>query len=248
MDKSAMHLVNKGENNVEASFVLSERIKREMSIEEPLVHTEPRIKRRKHKKTALNYCLRFVAHVIIAIILSLILYFLQPSTEKFAEVDKCPICYGHSECHLIYSAKITKNRVLSRLRKFINAIFETNCKTEYSATLWDLKVILKRLAPASVIRAFDVNLCDSNELSALCTLNKEKHYHKIKRDIDFRKLIERDMNSEKSKLKLCPNMERLDLLFKNIHLKYRTIDNSSLLANIWTLIKINPEPLILQVQ
>ena len=170
-----------------------------------------------------KYCAMTGLILCISVVMSLIF---KISVNNLKEVEKCPICFGLSGCRFIDNNEITINH------KDINTLFTNlfGMKNVYYGKLKNVDVILKKLAHCSEFKAFDE------------TINKilKKKY------VDFQKLIERavnaDMRDTMSKLRLCPTVKHLNLLFSNILIK-----DGFMYEHLWTLIKINPEPLILQV-
>lgn len=74
--------------------------------------------------------------------------------------------------------------------------------------------------------------------------------------LDLRNAVERLLNESVNlndyRLRLCPSTEHVDILFSPVLPKSNNsnpakLGNDPFTANIWTLLLINPEPLLLQV-
>jgi len=97
------------------------------------------------------------------------------------------------------------------------------------------------------LKALDVTLCNELHLEYPCSNVSLDRY-----TTDFYDLIRKTITSDFSKddtsrLRFCPTIEHLDDLFYNVHLNNKHISPTQYLINLWTLVSINPEPLILQV-
>jgi len=108
------------------------------------------------------------------------------------------------------------------------------------------KVVLKKLAHPSELKALDVTLCNELHLGYPCSNVPLDRYTTDFYDL-IRKTITSDFSKDDSRLRFCPTIEHLDDLFYNVHLNNKHINPTQYLINLWTLISINPEPLILQV-
>ncbi|XP_033227159.1 divergent protein kinase domain 2A isoform X2 [Belonocnema kinseyi] len=148
------------------------------------------------------------------------------SINNLKETEKCPICFGLAACHFIDDNEITINH-RDMYALFTNAF---GVKNVYYGKLRNRDVVLKKLAHRSEFNAFD---------ESISKVVKEKYS-------DFQMLVQRaintDMNDTMSKLRLCPTVKHVNLLFNNVLSK-----EDFTYEHLWTLIKINPEPLILQI-
>jgi len=111
------------------------------------------------------------------------------------------------------------------------------------------KVVLKKLAHSSELNAFDAVLCEKLGSRSPCfDLSIDR------RTADFYLgLIEATIasdfsNDDSSRLRFCPTVRRLGDLLHDVQLNDEDVqDTTESLINLWTLVSVNPEPLILQV-
>lgn len=166
------------------------------------------------------------------------------SVTHLAEIHKCPACYGVSLCHNIHKVNLLwhdLNIILFYLFGDENVFFGT-----YNQN----KVVLKKLARSSELEAFDIAYCNKLQLEYPCSsVSKEKLNRHIPDFNDhIKKIITSDFSKDDSRrLRLCPTTQHIDDLFYNIYINYKHINPAEYLINLWTLVSINPEPLILQV-
>ncbi|KYM79291.1 PREDICTED: deleted in autism protein 1 homolog [Atta cephalotes] len=178
---------------------------------------------------------------ILALRINVILQSLYPSVTQLTELQKCPACYGISACHNIHKIDLLWNDV----NAIISHLF--GVKNVFFGIYNQSKVVLKKLAHSSELKALDVTLCNELHLGYPCSNVPLDRYK-----ADFYNLIRKIITSDFSKddtsrLRLCPTIRHLDDLFYNVHLNNKHIDPTQYLINLWTLVSINPEPLILQI-
>ncbi|KAL0115461.1 hypothetical protein PUN28_010769 [Cardiocondyla obscurior] len=173
---------------------------------------------------------------------NVILQSLYPSITQLTELPKCPACYGVSACHDIHKIDLIWddiNAIISHLFGVKNVFFGT-----YNQT----KVVLKKLAHSSELEAFDITLCDILHLGYPCSVFIPLDRYTAQFYDLIRKAITSDFSKDDtSRLRLCPTLSHLDDLFYNVHLNNKHINPTQYLINLWTLVSINPEPLILQI-
>lgn len=184
--------------------------------------------------------LLLVTICVLALRTDVILQDLYPSTVQLMELHKCPACYGVSACHNIHKIDLLWNDV----NAIISYLF--GVKNVFFGTYNQSKVVLKKLAHSSELKAFDVILCNKLHLEYPCSILPDRYI------LDFYDLIRKTIASDfsqddTSRLRLCPTLDHLDELFYNLHFNNKHINNTQYLINLWTLVSINPEPLILQV-
>lgn len=183
----------------------------------------------------------FIGICILASRINIIFQSLYPSVTQLTELHKCPACYGVSVCHDIHKVNLLWNNI----NAIISHLF--GVKNVFFGTYGQSKVVLKKLAHSSELKALDVALCSKLHLGYPCSNIPLDRYA-----ADFYDLIRKTITSDYSKddtsrLRLCPQIGHLDDLFYNVHLNNELIDPTQYLINLWTLVSINPEPLILQV-
>lgn len=185
--------------------------------------------------------LLLIAISIFALKINVILQNLYPSITQLTELQKCPACYGVSACHNIHKIDLLWNDV----NAIISHLF--GVKNVFFGTYNQSKVVLKKLAHSSELKALDITLCSKLHLGYPCSNVPLDRY-----TADFYNLIRKTITSDfsqddTSRLRLCPTIEHLDDLFYNVHLNNEHINPKQYLINLWTLVSINPEPLILQI-
>ncbi|XP_032689439.1 divergent protein kinase domain 2A-like [Odontomachus brunneus] len=169
--------------------------------------------------------------------------YLYPSVTQLAEIHKCPACYGASVCHNVHKINISW-----RISTILFYLYGT--ESVFFGAYNQNKVVLKKLAPPSELEAFDIVYCKKFYLEYPCSNVSKK---KLNRHIaDFNDLIKKIITSDfseddSSRLRLCPTTRHIDDLFHNIYLNYKHTNPIEYLINLWTLVSINPEPLILQI-
>lgn len=167
---------------------------------------------------------------------------LKPAVMPLTEVEKCPACYGNSICDKIVngSIKITPFGLYSAIAHLVGS------KNVFFGTMGDVKIVLKKLAHSYELQAFDDMICNNESLAGICSRRRYHKTHEV--NVDFRSLILKAVTSsflipDASSLRLCPTAKHIDKLFTNIYANDK--DNRDVYQ--WTLIKVNPEPLVLQV-
>lgn len=169
---------------------------------------------------------------------------LHPSVIQLAEIHKCPACYGVSVCHNVHKMNISWH--------FSTILFYLyGTESVFFGAYNQNKVVLKKLAQPSELKTLDIVYCKKLHLEYPCSKNvfKEKlNRHVADFDDLIKKIIASDFSEDdSSRLRLCPTTRHIDELFHNIYLNYRHTNPIEYLINLWTLVSINPEPLILQV-
>ena len=167
---------------------------------------------------------------------------LRPAVLPLTELDKCPACYGISICDKIIKGQIqiTPFGLYSAIAHLIGS------KNVFFGTMGQRKVVIKKLAHSYELAAFDRVLCNNESLTSLCPRGRPSG-RKYQDNVDYRSLISKTVTSsflvpDASSLRLCPTAEHIDKLFQNVYNKrgYKDVYQ-------WTMINVNPEPLVLQV-
>ncbi|XP_015429683.1 PREDICTED: deleted in autism protein 1 homolog, partial [Dufourea novaeangliae] len=169
----------------------------------------------------------------------------QPDVNHLTELHKCPACYGTSACDYIHEVDITPYDLYSMFSYFLGV------KNVFFSVLNNNKVILKKLAHSSELNEFDRMLCRDKHLSCICTKNLKEVTNEID-NVDFHDLIKQEVTLDFAKdnfsrLRICPNVQHLNSLLQRIYHNNKDVDKRTLDINIWTLIVLNPEPLLLQI-
>ncbi|XP_026826615.1 deleted in autism protein 1 homolog isoform X2 [Ooceraea biroi] len=186
--------------------------------------------------------LLFVVGICVLLLnANIILRSFYPSVTQLTELHKCPACYGISACRDIHEVDLLwhdRKAIFSHLFGVKNVFFGTYNRS---------KVVLKKLAHSFELNAFDVALCEKLDFNYPCSNIPLDRF-----TVDFYHLIEKTITSDFSKddssrLRLCPIVYHLDDLLHNVYLNNKNVDSTEFLINLWTLVSVNPEPLILQI-
>lgn len=166
---------------------------------------------------------------ITAVVLSVFIYkHLQVDLIDYCELEKCPFCYGTDLCELFLNLNI--NLTEDNLNEFITNRFSV--KNVLYARLFKEKIVLKKLAHSSELNEFDRNICTAE----YCNFNSINYTEEII-NILSRK------SKEISNFKVCSETAAIAFLQEISSPSFE--DN---LIHLWTTIKINAEPLLLQVR
>ncbi|XP_051171060.1 divergent protein kinase domain 2A isoform X1 [Leptopilina boulardi] len=174
--------------------------------------------------------LKLKYYIIASFVLSMSIFIISMnSLENIIEskdIEKCPFCYGLTACYLMDINELSFD--YSDLSVLFSNYFGT--KNVYYVKMRNKKLILKQLASNSELDEFD----------------KMSIVFREKKDINFLNLIKEivstNMSDTLSKLRLCPTTKNIKLFLANV------INSKNFsYQNIWTLLKINPEALMLQI-
>lgn len=169
-----------------------------------------------------------------------------PKVLRLTDLSRCPVCYGISICPELYS-----NQIVLEEHRWQDLIF--NVKNIYHGyTKSDRKVILKKLAFDKELDKFDSNLCKTFNLNKNCKpmdlLNVTNINKKIIDIVDFNLTRFRASTQPRTGLTFCPYSEGIHDFLKPILDKKVGKQYNSDLLNIWTMLSLNAEPIILQVR
>lgn len=162
-----------------------------------------------------------------------------PRILNLTNLHRCPACYGISVCPELYSGQISLD--WDTWAGLFNAknIF-------YGITKSNRRVVLKKLAHNWELKEFDSKICQTFNLTNNC---KPKHLMNVT-NIDelLLKMVQYNFTSLSTEprkgLVICPYAFSLyDLIHPVLHSK----DIQTDMINIWMMLSINPEPIILQV-
>lgn len=182
----------------------------------------------------------------VALGLKVVLNTLRLTAGQLTDLSKCPACFGLSICDAVL-----KNEIIIRHRNAYSTFANIfGGKNVFYANYGRDKVVLKKLARSTELDNFDRIICDDDKLADICP--SDKNQKNIHHSIDFYARISKDINSDfnadnVSSLRLCPTTEHIDDLFYNVYANSGESRKQISHAYIWTMVKINPEPLILQV-
>lgn len=195
-----------------------------------------------------RYCKRGVCAILV-LAASFYIYILlfgnlkSPQIIHITDLHRCPACYGVSICPELYSNQINLDTGGHWSLAF-------NAKNiYYGSTKSKIKVILKKLAHDWEFKEFDSNLCKKWNLEETCKpihlINTSNVEDKIINIVQYN-FTWPDSEPRKG-LVLCPYAYSIHDLIKPL-IGNRKLNYKSEMLNIWTMLSINPEPIILQVK
>ncbi|XP_011314136.1 deleted in autism protein 1 homolog [Fopius arisanus] len=154
------------------------------------------------------------------------------------DYDKCPACFGSSACTLLEeNIKIKPfdfHTTMSHILPSKNVFFgELNNK----------KIVVKKLAQYEELSAFDEMICKEG---LNCCVHR-KYNNEYAHSIDYFSRVLDDVSSDfisddTSGLIICPN-PRSTHFFDKLRKSSRYFND----INLWTLVRLNPEPIILEI-
>ncbi|GJQ86582.1 hypothetical protein Trydic_g7818 [Trypoxylus dichotomus] len=173
---------------------------------------------------------------ILIVVIGIAAYFFVKPITSYSDIEKCPYCYGNGICHAFQSNEIVVS--FFSLANFIN--YKNIFYGEYN----NINVIVKKLASNEELRRFDDNVCYENHLQDGCKLgiiDDEQNY--TRKIIDY---MSGNINEFKP-FKVCSNAAAYVLYDDFYRLKPADLQVKDYLKNVWTVLKINVEPLMLQL-
>ncbi|XP_034948122.1 divergent protein kinase domain 2A [Chelonus insularis] len=193
-----------------------------------------------HSRFRINSLLYFILFVTLSIITNRTFNFLSPQVVDLVELSTCPICYGTTACDHIFNENLMIHPF--DFHSLLSHLF--NRKNVFYGTINGTRVAIKKLAHSYELDAFDDMLCQSIEFKKFC--RKDQNYNNevnSNYNIDFLGKIETAVSpkffeDDESGLVLCPTTSHLEQVISQLKMNE---------IHLWTLIKINPEPLILQI-
>nr|XP_021192269.2 divergent protein kinase domain 2A [Helicoverpa armigera] len=162
-----------------------------------------------------------------------------PRVMTMTDLNRCPACFGVSVCPELYS-----NQVIIESNTW-SSMFNTK-NIFYGYTKSNRRVVMKKLAHNSEWKAFDQQLCKNFHLKQNC---KPMHLLNVSNiDDKLIKLVEYNLSKPDTRprkgLVMCPYAYSLfDFILPVLNSKKDQVD----IVNIWTMLSINPEPIIFQV-
>ncbi|RNA17123.1 deleted in autism 1 [Brachionus plicatilis] len=177
---------------------------------------------------------------------------------RILELHKCPFCYGHSLCNdLLYKGTKLNRYNIGFEDSLLNTYFLQNIlniKNVFFAldSYSGQKMVIKKLAHSSELDEFDQNekMCVKNENSCL---NKAI---KLYGEIIKRKFNQKSFQTLSNFLGIdfgrCFSSRLIDLMYKGYFLTYsKSMENLEDFYDhnlaLLTILKINPEPIVLQI-
>lgn len=166
----------------------------------------------------------------------------SPVILRLTDLDRCPACFGISICPELYS-----NQIALDSNSWTNIFNAKNVYYGYTKT--NKRVVLKKLAHDWELKSFDSKLCEVWNKSRNCKpkelLNESNVEKQIIRSVQYN-LTTPDTEPRKG-LIICPYAYSVFDFIQPVF-KSKNSNMKSDMINIWTMLNINPEPLILQVR
>lgn len=193
-----------------------------------------------------RFCKRLI---IISIIFSISFYCYSllfgdpklPTIMKLTNVQRCPACYGLTVCQELYS-----NEISLETNGWYNIFNAKNIY--YGYTKSNRKVVLKQLAHDWEFKNFDLKFCKRWKLNRNCQPKQVINTSNI--DEKILKIVKYNLSwlydEPRKGLVMCPYATSFYELLHSVPDAHKEYLNSHKI-NIWTMLMINPEPLILQV-
>lgn len=170
--------------------------------------------------------------------------FKGPQIMQLTDLYRCPACYGISVCPELYSSQIVLDS--SQWTSMFNV---KNIYYGYTKSDRPRRVVLKKLAHDWEFLEFDEKLCKEFNLKENCKpvhlLNATNIDDKVLKMIEYN-VSWPDVEPRKG-LVLCPYTYSLHDLLNPLIMNGKGNYKLEML-NIWTMLNINPEPIILQVR
>lgn len=195
--------------------------------------------------------------ISLCLLFNLILLYLELdqislANESLLELNKCPLCYGVSFCNELLIQNDRFNLYLEHswtYTNFFNGLF--NIKNVYFArdALSDRKFVLKKLAHQSELQDFRLNELKCEKIpSANCITHliyAEKHELAERlRETTFKRFTQ----ALGLEIATCFTQRMIDLMYESYSEYEKTEDFFLRNIALLTTLKINPEPIVLQVK
>lgn len=163
------------------------------------------------------------------------------SVTDLTELDRCPACYGVSVCPELYSNQIAL--VNMGWSQYFNAK-----NVYYGYTRSKRRVVLKKLAHDLELKELDANLCNHWNLRPGCktinVINATRNIHEKVIKLVAYNFTHPEMAPRKGLL-MCPYPFSVFGLVQPLLNEKSTFKFD--MMYIWTMLMINPEPIVLQV-
>ncbi|CAH0403141.1 unnamed protein product [Chilo suppressalis] len=167
----------------------------------------------------------------------------SPRVMNLTDLDRCPACYGVSVCPELYSNQI----ILESGHHWGNLFNAKNIY--YGYTRSNRRVVLKKLAHDWELKELDTKLCKNWNLERGCKpvqlLNATNADERIIGLIQYN--ISWPDTEPRKGLVLCPYTYSFYDFIQPVLNNKKSNNYKSDMINVWTMLNINPEPIILQV-
>lgn len=163
------------------------------------------------------------------------------SYKSLAEMETCPACFGVTMCPALLGGQIEIDTSLTNLMKVKNVLYG-----KYKGK----QIVLKKLGHDWELEELNNRICTSISEKKGCELNdihwKASNIHQRIADLtEFNSSLRQTQSG--SSMTFCPLHVDVQKLFEKVVRKNRGTSPGVVYTNIWTMVQINPEPLILQV-
>ncbi|XP_049880066.1 divergent protein kinase domain 2A-like [Pectinophora gossypiella] len=196
---------------------------------------------------------RFCRRVIILILIFLasfygtVLFYGDlkiPRVMRLTDLRRCPACYGVTVCPELYS-----NQIIPDKNDWTNMLFNAK-NIYYGYTKSNRRIVLKKLAHDWEFSEFDNKLCKAWKLNKNChpidLLNVTGVEKKLEQLVHFNLTV--PQVEPRKGLVFCPYSFGIhDFIEPALNNKKTSRNYQSDMINIWTMLSINPEPIVLQV-
>lgn len=176
------------------------------------------------------------AGLAAVILFKLLLDILSLNVSEIADRPKCPFCYGEELCPIIQNNSIITNAsFLDRI------IFYVNTKKPIRGYMNNQDVVIKKLASSSEFKDLDRFICDkffSHSNSTECFSKPLKYFAALNHIYQSRNVSD--------KLVYCGGDSFPDVM-NILKISDETHSPTDRIFQYWTQVKLNPEPLLLQI-
>lgn len=158
---------------------------------------------------------------------------------EISEVHKCPYCFGTNYCRLITNNPFTIE--MNSLKDIFNNQFSV--KNVYKGRINGKGVVVKKLGNDNELNDLDERICLRNNLNSDCNLNEINDCGSYENKIVT--YLNEESENVKS-LKIC-NSDVIKKIIVNYLNRVDCKDKNECLKHLWTVLQINPEPVVLMV-
>lgn len=161
------------------------------------------------------------------------------NVRSLLELEKCPACYGLSACDFARDVELDIREPGTLISYF------TGTRNVFQGTLGDNRLVIKKLGSSAELEALDREICWGKS-DQQCTVDVNAS------DEDLLALIEERVSLEfeedhLSRLRICPSTKRLESFLNRAFVHPRSFHEKRSLFNVWTIVSLNPEPILLQI-
>ncbi|XP_063833670.1 divergent protein kinase domain 2A [Ostrinia nubilalis] len=169
----------------------------------------------------------------------------SPRVMNLTDLDRCPACFGVTVCPELYS-----NQIIMESNHHWHSMFNAK-NIYYGYTKSNRRVVMKKLAHDWELKELDSKLCKIWHLKRDCKpinlLNVSNIDEKMISIISYN--ISWPDSEPRKGLVLCPYTYSFYDFIQPVLNNQKSNNNNykSDMLNVWTMLSINPEPIILQV-